>query len=1118
MGSFDKLLEQIDAFIKKFYKNQMIKGIILFIGVFLLSFLVTTSLEYFGRFGSLTRGVLFFSFLGVNAWICSNYLVLPIMKLYSFGKRIDRYQASEIIGSFFPGISDRLKNTLQLQDDLQSNEGNIELLRASVMQRSESLSVMPFTSAIDIRDNRKYAKYLLPLFLLIFIIGIAAPGLFTQGTERVVNYSKEFKPEAPFSFSLTTTDLDIEEGEDLPVKLELKGSQLPENVYLISENGKFLMQKTAKNQFVGIVKKPKKSGAFLFEANQFSSEKFKITVYGKSAIGHLQAKLIYPIYLGRTNETVENAGDMTVPEGTIIEWNLKTKNTKWLDFLFNGSKERFVAEGMRTTKKVMNNSKVKIILSNKHRNKLDSTVMAISVVKDTYPVIQVNEVTDSVSDGVRFFSGRVSDDYGLSSLSFAYTIISENAADKHVSLPVRRVMGVDMSFDFAVDFRRENVKLNDRIEYYFVVTDNDGVNGSKATKTQLFTYKLPNLDELNEKRDEEQKEIKDNLSDILKRTQEFQKNVDKLKKEVLNSKKNDWNKTNQVNQLKEEQKSILESLQQAQQLMDKSVEEKNQLSEIDKDLLEKQDLIEKLLEEVMDDELRKLLGDLEKLMSENNKEELKKKLDDIEQSSEDMNKQLDRSLEMLKKLQVNEKIDDIEKELKDLSKDQNELKEQIEKGLLDDQKSIEKQDELNNKFEDIKKDLDKLKELNDALEDPLNLGDTEPSEQEISKDMDQSSESLQNSKSKKAGESQKSASEKMKGLADQLDMMQDMANQEQQEDDMNLLRSILEGLMILSFGQEEVMQRFMKVSDSDPAYRRYGRKQRMLIDETTVIRDSLLALAKKQPKIASFVDKELNEIKNNHSLALEDIDEHRKRDLGVHQQKVMTAYNNLALLLNESLQSMQQQMQNSKPGEGSCNKPGGKGQPKPGLGMSSGDMKEMLKKQLEQMQKGQSPNGNKPGDKPGEKQGENGMGMPGLGNKEIAKMAAEQTAIRQRLEQLRNELNKEGNGKGNKLNPLIKELEEQEREIINKKFSSETIKRQKDILTRLLESEKAIMERGFEEKRESETGKNQNYSNQIRFNEYNRQKLRQIDLLRSVDPVYRKYYKDKANEYFNQGL
>jgi hypothetical protein len=357
----------------------------------------------------------------------------------------------------------------------------------------------------------------------------------------------------------------------------------------------------------------------------------------------------------------------------------------------------------------------------------------------------------------------------------------------------------------------------------------------------------------------------------------------------------------------------------------------------------------------------------------------------------------------------------------------------------------------------------------------------------------------------------------MKELAEQLDMMQQMANQQQQEEDINSLRNILESLMTLSFDQETVMQRFSKVSDSDPAYRRYGRKQRTIMDETVPVKDSLMALAKRQPKIASFVDKELNTIKENQELTLEDIDEHRKRDLNIHQQSVMTAYNNLALLLNESLQSMQQQMQQSMmQSQGSCSKPGGNGKPKSGNSMSTGDMKQMLKKQLEQMQKGPNPNGDKPGDKPGQKQGEGGMGMPGLGNKEIAKMAAEQTAIRQRLEQLRNELNKEGSGKGNQLNPLIKELEQQEKDLVNKMFTNETLKRQKDILTRLLESEKALMERGFEEKRESQSGKNENYGNQIRFDEYNRQKLRQIELLQSVDPVFRKYYKDKANEYFNQ--
>jgi len=101
------------------------------------------------------------------------------------------------------------------------------------------------------------------------------------------------------------------------------------------------------------------------------------------------------------------------------------------------------------------------------------------------------------------------------------------------------------------------------------------------------------------------------------------------------------------------------------------------------------------------------------------------------------------------------------------------------------------------------------------------------------------------------------------------------------------------------------------------------------------------------------------------------------------------------------------------------------------------------------------------------------------------------------------------------LDPLLKELEKQQDDLINKRLSNQLIRRQEDILTRLLESEKALRERGFEETRESKEGKNENNSNLIRFDQYNKEKLKQIELLKTVDPVYSKYYKDKANQYFN---
>src|SRR5690606_12122198 len=124
----------------------------------------------------------------------------------------------------------------------------------------------------------------------------------------------------------------------------------------------------------------------------------------------------------------------------------------------------------------------------------------------------------------------------------------------------------------------------------------------------------------------------------------------------------------------------------------------------------------------------------------------------------------------------------------------------------------------------------------------------------------------------------------------------------------------------------------------------------------------------------------------------------------------------------------------------------------------------------------------------------------------------------QQLEKMRQELNKDGKGTGNSLNPLINELEKQEKDLLNKRIGREQINRQQEILTRLLESEKALRERGLDDKRESKSGKTYNLGNQNRIDEYNRQKLHQLELFRTIDPVYSKYYLDKASEYFNRQL
>src|SRR5690554_3747258 len=192
MNAYEHLLNQIDFFIRKYYKNRMIKGLILFATFGLILFLSIVTLEYFGRFSSAVRLTLLLFFTIGSISLLAYYVLLPLAKLFSFGKRITREQASLIIGNFFPEISDKLFNTLELGNETDEDHPNFELIRASVSQRSKQLSVFNFPAVIDLKANIRYAKFFAVPFALFILLLIFDPSFIKDSTTRVISYDQQF--------------------------------------------------------------------------------------------------------------------------------------------------------------------------------------------------------------------------------------------------------------------------------------------------------------------------------------------------------------------------------------------------------------------------------------------------------------------------------------------------------------------------------------------------------------------------------------------------------------------------------------------------------------------------------------------------------------------------------------------------------------------------------------------------------------------------------------------------------------------------------------------------------------------------------------------------------------
>ena len=134
-------------------------------------------------------------------------------------------------------------------------------------------------------------------------------------------------------------------------------------------------------------------------------------------------------------------------------------------------------------------------------------------------------------------------------------------------------------------------------------------------------------------------------------------------------------------------------------------------------------------------------------------------------------------------------------------------------------------------------------------------------------------------------------------------------------------------------------------------------------------------------------------------------------------------------------------------------------------------------------------------------------------SKELMNLAKQQAQIRKQLMELRDEMGK--NGEKGKIDKALENMEETERDIINNKITQETINRQSDILTRLLETEKSSREQGMDDKRNSAEWKFEQSNMSQQFLEYQKEKKAQEELLKTIPLQLAPFYKKKVTKYFN---
>ncbi|GAA4103523.1 DUF4175 family protein [Mucilaginibacter panaciglaebae] len=1107
--NYSVLIEKINTLIKKYYLNNLLRGLIFLCAGLFSAYVVIALSEYFGNFNSFFRGILFYGFILLNLGLIGWLIVPSLMALMHLGKTLTHDEAAAIIGKHFNDINDKLLNTLQLKKLAAQDEHHRALIEASIDQRIEHLRPVRFPSAVNIKDNHKYLRWVLAPAAAIIIIGLAAPSVLTESTKRIVRHNEYFTPVAPFQFVVLNSNLSAVQGQDLKLDLKLTGNQLPNDIYIELAGTEFKLDKENVTRFHYLFSNLQQNTTFRLIGNGFVSKPYEVKVNLRPSLLHFDVELKYPAYLHKKTETLANAGDLTIPAGTTVKWLFHTQNASALSFGMNDKTYDLKPTGddlFEHTERINKPSVYKLNPQNAMVSQSDSASYRINTIADEPPTISVDEKPDSISHQAFYFNGKIQDDHGFSSLTFHYRIGSPDAGNKQMVKSINADLNQSLSdFFYFWNLKEMGIRPGDQVTYFFEVADNDEVNGPQKARTAERSLHVPDAKELRDELNAGTTGVKQKMQSAIKLADQIERDSKKIEQTLLNKNSLSFDEKKQVEDLMQKRKDLDDLVKQIQEDNKKNLYNRRENEQQNKELLEEQKQIENLLNNVLDPKTKELLQRLQQLMQQEQKEGTRNELSKMQMDNKSLKKELDRMLELYKKLEFDQKLNQNINQLKKLSEKQQNLSDQSKQADQQKQNDTnpqadkestdrlkQQQENLNKEFEDIKKNLK-------DLENPGNKQDfTNPQseENEIQNQMQESADQLSKNNKSKASQSQQNAAKQMQQMAQQMEQEQEDQESKQIEVDARQLRELLKSLVNSSFSQEKIMESLRSMSASDPQYVTAAQTQKNIKDNLKTAEDSLFSLSKRIPQIQSTVNREIAAINTQIDNALNNLGERHTAEANRNQQYAMTSMNNLALMLADALSQLQNKM----------NKSGKSGKGKQTSVSQLRQMEEKLSQNMQKMREQMQKQGGMP----------MGQSQRNQMSEQLAKMAREQQMIRQSLQQLNNEQSKDGGTGVKDADKISRQMEQTEKDIVNRRITDDVIKRQQEIHTRLLEAEKAEQEREQDKQRESNAGKDIPPGYIKALQDYQQVKGKQTEQIKTVSPALNLYYKQKIKSYFDQ--
>ena len=1031
------------------------------LAVFLSGFLVLWALESIFYLSGIAKTILFSTGLVASlasSWLVNRYLHRPEFKQYY--AELSRSSGNEA-----------LRNALDLHLESGYKSMFQDVAIAQNLQHLETQNLTDQQKQFESKHPlhqafRKSSGASGILFLILLIATFAESGGFL----RSIQFWKTFQPPNPFNFVVYPGNQIIEQGLGFQARVVFEGDLIPKNVSIgvkTEIESEFRLQQLTKVDDKTFVSEPfsfTNTTSYFIQMDRFRSDTYTVEVQLLPRFEELKLTIQTPSYTGIEQRT--QSYPFSVIEaypGTVINFSgITNKGLQYLRFLRssiadttdlksdqdNSYSWTLTSSGIDTL-----SFEMKDLNGFTNRNPFQ---FVISPLVDQYPSIFLIEPSAELTllePEIISLGYEYRDDFGFNRLQIRYEIKKAFGNPLEGVLPLSRPVEKDGIAISKFDLAAIGVKPLDQLTYWLEIYDNDAVSGFKKSESQRQRIVLSSMAEYMDIVDEKEKGVQNELQNMDEKYREFEKLMKNFQEDLKTNQLDEFNQKQVLEDLQEKQEEVNEASRQLREQFEQLKNELNQNKVLSPETIKQYEQLQKLIEEIDSPELREALRMMQESLERMDPNELREAMQNLEFNEELYKQRLERTLELFKQVKTNAELDKLARNYEDLARRQQELSKQ----KPGDQQAKE-QESIKNELERSKESLDNVDK-----EAPKNAQESlDKLKQELKPEIDKAGQKMQEllknmkgsdpQNQQEGGQSPSSPNqEQQEDLSKQIDQMsarvrQSMSQMNQQQNRVNAtaLRSILRTLILLSDTQEDITIKTSQQPFRGNGFVELARRENAVNQTFGIAVDSLAAVAARVPQLSNMILEKKTQIQKNLTNAQVYLAERDNANASAETRFVLSGFNELGTLIANLLDQMDSQ----------DNQDGGGG----------GSMMQQLQEMSGQQQRLNQMIQDMINDIQGERLSQDQM-------ERFNQMARQQNEIRRQLEEMRRNSDIPGGDKiMSELERLAKEMEDAINDIRGGRTDRPFIQRQQNILSRMLDAEKALQERDEDEKRKGNTG------------------------------------------------